>query len=84
VLGGRRDAVRAALKAQGIGTMVYYPVPCHQLPVYADQDWHLPVAERLSGEVLSLPIWPEMTDDVQHRVVEAMRTALADPVKLRA
>jgi len=81
VLGGR-DTVRTALKAQGIGTMVYYPVPCHQLPVYSGQDWHLPVAEQLSGEVLSLPIWPEMTDDVQHRVVEAMRTALADPVKL--
>jgi dTDP-4-amino-4,6-dideoxygalactose transaminase len=82
VLDGRRDALRAALCARGIGTMVYYPVPCHRLPVYADSDGHLPIAERLSGEVLSLPIWPQMTDDVQQRVADAVRAALRDSVKL--
>jgi dTDP-4-amino-4,6-dideoxygalactose transaminase len=62
--------------------MVYYPVPCHRLPVYTDSDGHLPIAERLSGEVLSLPIWPQMTDDVQQRVADAVRAALRDSVKL--
>ena len=82
VPGGRRDAVRTALREQGIGTMVYYPVPCHRLPVYADDPVSLPIAEGLSDEVLSLPIWPQMKEAVQRRVVEALRAAVSDSVNL--
>ena len=75
--GGRRDAVRDALAERGVQTMVYYPVPCHRLPVLAGQTHApLPVAERASDEVLSLPIWPQMQADTQERVIEAVHAAV--------
>ena len=77
VLDSRRDHVAAAMGEAGIQTMVYYPVPCHRLPVYASEGWGpFPVAERLSGEVLSLPISPSLSDTDQHRVVQTLRRAL--------
>ena len=75
--GGRRDVVRAALKARGVGTMVYYPVPCHRLPVLAGRSHApLPVAEAASAEVLSLPIWPQMDAATQRRVIAAVEAVL--------
>ena len=76
--GGRRDAVRARLDDAGIGTMVYYPIPIHQLPVYEStyRDLKLPVTERTAGEVLSIPIWPEIDLPTQERVVAALRDAM--------
>ncbi len=60
---GRRDALRARLAAHGIGNEIYYPLPLHQQACFA----HLPtvtlsVSEQLAGEVLSIPIFPELTD----------------------
>lgn len=81
VLDGRRDAVAEALAERGIQTMVYYPVPQDRLPVYAALPNRCPVSDRLAGEVLSLPIWPQMEEDVQRQVVEALRVALRDSVK---
>lgn len=77
VLGGKRDAVQAKLAEAGIGTMIYYPVPIHCLPAYAGQCGSLPVAEEAAGEVLSLPLWPEIAEEDQARVVEALAWALA-------
>ena len=78
VLDGRRDAVHDALAAAGIQTMVYYPVPIHRLPVYAPLGWGpFPVAERLAGEVLSLPIGPHIAPETQTRVADALAAALA-------
>lgn len=78
ILGGQRDAVQAALAAEGIQTMVYYPVPIHRLPVYADLAVPaLPVAEQLAGEVLSLPIGPSIPEAHQERVAAALRRTLA-------
>ncbi|MFW6090197.1 MAG: DegT/DnrJ/EryC1/StrS family aminotransferase, partial [Gemmatimonadota bacterium] len=77
--GGRRDEVRERLDADGIGSMVYYPIPCHRLPVYAEAyaDVSLPVAEAAAGEVLSLPIWPAIEAATQERVARALAGALA-------
>jgi dTDP-4-amino-4,6-dideoxygalactose transaminase len=77
ILDGKRDAVQKKLESAGIATMVYYPVPIHKLPIYANWNLHLPEAERAAGEVLSLPIWPQITRDIQERVVVALREALA-------
>jgi dTDP-4-amino-4,6-dideoxygalactose transaminase len=76
---GRRDLVRERLDAAGIGTMVYYPIPIHRLPVYESgyRDLQLPVAERAAGEVLSIPIWPEIDHSTQERVAAALHAALA-------
>ena len=77
VLDGRRDALAAALEQAGIQTMVYYPVPVHRLPVYAGEGWGpFPVAERLAGEVLSLPIGPSLAPEAQARVIDTVRRAL--------
>lgn len=77
ILNGRRNAVKEHLAEQGIATMVYYPVPVHQLPVYAQNAVTLPEAEKAAGEVLSLPIWPGITESVRTKVVEALDAALA-------
>jgi dTDP-4-amino-4,6-dideoxygalactose transaminase len=72
-----RDEVRAELKEAGIGTMVYYPVSVHRLPLYRKLDYNLPLAEKAAGEVLSLPIWPTLDGPTQQRVAEAIKQALA-------
>lgn len=73
-----RDAVQAALKAAGVGTMVYYPVPVHQLPLYADWGVSLPCAEQAAAQVLSLPMWPLITEATQARVVEVLTGVLKE------
>ena len=72
----RRDALRAHLEARGVGTAVHYPVALHLQPCFAALGYapgDLPVAERLCGEVLSLPIFPELGAERQERVAEAVR-----------
>ncbi len=54
--------------------MVYYPVPVHRLPIYADLSYTLPVAEAAALEVLSLPIWPDMAFELQERVVDTLKS----------
>jgi dTDP-4-amino-4,6-dideoxygalactose transaminase len=76
IRGGRRDAVASALRELGIATGLYYPTPLHKLPVYAQGRTRLPIAEQASAEVLSLPIWPSMSDEVIERVVAGLRNAL--------
>ncbi len=76
-----RDRLQAALRDRGIGTAVHYPLPAHLQPVYKDlglaAPGSLPVTERLAGEVLSLPIFPELTDAEVEAVAAAVREALA-------
>jgi dTDP-4-amino-4,6-dideoxygalactose transaminase len=76
ILGGKRDTVKHALAERGISTMVYYPVPMHKLPVYQDMAYRLPITEQAAGEVLSLPIWPQITLETQTIVADALRETL--------
>jgi dTDP-4-amino-4,6-dideoxygalactose transaminase len=72
----RRDALAAALRERGIGTLVHYPIPLHVQPAFADlggRPGDFPVAERAAGEILSLPLFPEMTDDQAEAVIRAIR-----------
>ena len=72
----RRDELRAFLSEQGIGTMIYYPVPLHRQEMYAGLDLgegSLPESEQAAKEVLSLPIYPEMTDEQIEQVASAVR-----------
>jgi dTDP-4-amino-4,6-dideoxygalactose transaminase len=81
VLHPRRDQIRASLEARGVQTGLHYPVPVHLQPAYAGLCGRLgdyPVAERIGRECLSLPLFPEMTDDQQDRVVDALRDALRE------
>lgn len=73
----RRDELHAALDAAGIGTAIYYPLPLHLQRCFANlggKTGDFPEAERATSEVLSLPIFPEITEDQQDRVVTAVRT----------
>ncbi len=71
----RRDAVRAALEAAGIASMVYYPLPLHRQPIYAAQcaGLELPAAEEAARTVLSLPIYPQLQESSVQRVCEVLR-----------
>lgn len=71
-----RNALLAYLRAHGVGAQVHYPVPVHLQPAYADLGYRqasLPETERAAGEVLSLPLYPEMTDKAVERVFEAIQ-----------
>jgi len=72
----RRDELQAHLKAKGIGHAVYYPVPLHRQPCFASlgyREGSLPVTERAAREVISLPIYPELTRAQLDAVVAAIR-----------
>ena len=71
----RRDELQASLKKQGIGTMVYYPAPLHRQELYSNLNYpagSLPNSEQAADEVLSLPIYPELTDAQIETVAEAI------------
>lgn len=61
ITNGKRDQLKEYLANQGIGSMIYYPIPQDQLPVYQEQYQPNPVAMELAQQVLSLPIFPEIS-----------------------
>jgi UDP-2-acetamido-2-deoxy-ribo-hexuluronate aminotransferase len=77
---GRREGLAAALKAQGIPTAVYYPIPLNRQEAYRHfpvVEGGVPVSERLAEEVISLPMHAYMDEPVQDRIIAATRQALA-------
>ena len=79
VAGGRRDALAAALKAEGIPTAIYYPIPLHRQQAYR----HFPVgkggvavSDRLAAEVISLPMHAYLDAPTQDRIIDVARRAL--------
>jgi dTDP-4-amino-4,6-dideoxygalactose transaminase len=76
---GRRDALAAALKAQGIPTAIYYAKPLHRQAAYSGfpiAEGGLPVSEKLADEVVSLPMHAYLDHATQDRIIEAVRRAL--------
>lgn len=72
----KRDDVMAHLKANDIGCAIYYPVLLHLQQCYADlghSEGDLPEAERAAGEVISIPVYPELTDDMAAHVADKVR-----------
>jgi dTDP-4-amino-4,6-dideoxygalactose transaminase len=74
-----RDGIAQELDAKGIQTMIYYPVPQDRLPLYQDRYPANPVSDLLSTQVLSLPIWPEMTSEAIERVASEIQRCLMVP-----
>ena len=76
---GGRDALAATLKAQGIPTAIYYPKSLHQQTAYRDfpiASGGLAVSERLSAEVISLPMHAYLDEPTQERIIRAVRGAI--------
>src|SRR5208283_2465429 len=75
-----RQALQSDLKAAGIGTGIHYPVPLHLQKAYTSLGYHqgdFPVTERVAAEILSLPIYPQLTRTNQETVVERVKDCLA-------
>src|SRR4051794_38794722 len=72
-----RDPLREHLRAAAIGTGIHYPAPVHLQPAYrgrlAEYPAGLPETTRVAGEILSLPIYPQLTDDAVNRVIAEIR-----------
>ena len=80
----RRDAVQAALAERGVPTAVHYPVPMHLQPAYraaGSGPGSLPVSERLSRQVLSLPMHPDLDEATAGRIAAAVRDAVRDVMR---
>ncbi len=74
-----RPAVRARMERMKVATAIHYPAPVHLQPAYLGRlpigPAGLAVTEALADEVLSLPMFPQLTDQMAARVVEALRAA---------
>ncbi|AGY56715.1 DegT/DnrJ/EryC1/StrS family aminotransferase [Gloeobacter kilaueensis] len=78
-----RERVQAELKAAGVASMVYYPIPLHLQEVHRNLGYgagDFPVAEQAAREVLSLPIYPEISFDEQSLVAQALIAAVRQPL----
>jgi dTDP-4-amino-4,6-dideoxygalactose transaminase len=74
----RRDALATALKERGVGTLVHYPIPLHLQPAFSSlghRRGDFPVTEKAAGEILSIPLYPEMTDAQADAVIRAIQEA---------
>ncbi|OAB63527.1 erythromycin biosynthesis sensory transduction protein eryC1 [Leptolyngbya valderiana BDU 20041] len=78
-----RDELAAELEQQGIQTGIHYPIPCHLQPAYRDlgyEEGRFPHAETLSRQILSLPMFPGLSEAQIDLVVRAIETAVRHPV----
>ena len=73
----RRDGLQAHLKGKGIGSAIYYPLPLHLQPCFQYLGYRVgscPESERAAREVLSLPVYPELTRAQQDEVIGGVRS----------
>ena len=78
ILAEDRARVEAGLKSRGIPTAIHYPIPLHRQPAYREygSEARLPVSEALAERVISLPMYPDLTADMQDRIVEGVRRSV--------
>jgi dTDP-4-amino-4,6-dideoxygalactose transaminase len=77
----RRDAIMAWLREHGIASALFYPIPLHRQELFKKTpiaELHLPVSEKLAGEVLSLPMFPELTEAEIIKISQIVTQATAE------
>jgi dTDP-4-amino-4,6-dideoxygalactose transaminase len=82
-----REAVQAALAKENIGTGIHYPIPLHLQKAYANQGYRpgdFPVTEKAVKRILSLPMFPNLTEADQARVVQAIARSVRDTTQQAA
>ncbi len=77
VLQDKRSKLVELLQKEGIGTMIYYPIPLHRLPVYQNKYPAFPRCEQLAQEVLSLPMYPELTTQTIGEICQTLKHCLS-------
>jgi dTDP-4-amino-4,6-dideoxygalactose transaminase len=78
-----REAFQARLAEAGIGSGIHYPIPLHQQKAYENLGYKtgdFPVTERLAGEIVSLPMFPQLSNSQQDEVVSAVREFVGSKV----
>jgi dTDP-4-amino-4,6-dideoxygalactose transaminase len=81
-----RQVLQESLQAQGVETGIHYPIPCHLQPAFkylGYREGDFPHAEQLSEEMLSLPMYPGLTEAQVNRVVGSLTNALAVPLPVK-
>lgn len=79
-----RDKIQQKLKEQGIATGIHYPIPLHLQPAYkylGYKENDFPITEKVSKEILSLPIYPELSVELQKWIMENLRSLSEDERK---
>ena len=72
----KRDDIVSHLKKNNIGVGLHYPIPIHKQPLYANLNYKLPISEKFSNEVLSLPSFPRLKDDDVKIICETIKKVL--------
>ena len=81
-----RDGMGAHLKAAGIGTGIHYPIPLHLQRAYAELKYRrgdFPMAEKAAREIISLPMFPQLTVEQQTRIAKQVSTFIAGPAEAK-
>jgi dTDP-4-amino-4,6-dideoxygalactose transaminase len=81
-----RDTLQERLTEQGVQTGIHYPLPCHLQPAFAQlgyREGDFPVAETLCQEILSLPMYPGLSETQIHRIVSVLEASLTTPSSLK-
>lgn len=78
LLSDRREAIQKALAAADIASAIYYPIPLHRQQAFAEvcREVSLPVSQDLAARCVSLPVYPELSDDAVARIAEVIRAAV--------
>ena len=66
----KRDEIRKELADNEIGSAIYYETPIHKQPIYQEFGYKLPNSEKFSKEIISLPSYPQLTDDQALEICE--------------
>jgi dTDP-4-amino-4,6-dideoxygalactose transaminase len=72
----KRDEIFSHLSKNNIGTAIHYPIPIHMQPLYKNLGYNLPISEKFSNEVLSLPSYPGLEDDSIKVICEKINEVL--------
>ncbi len=72
----KRDEIFSHLSKNNIGIAIHYPIPIHRQPLYKNLGYNLPISEKFSNEVVSLPSYPGLEDDDVKVVCEKINEVL--------